>query len=826
MYSFVISMDNYFKDFGIMAPYMYPYMKDEKFEFIYTEEEKISNVFKNIKFSMQNRSSKGYEYQIIFVLSSYNNHKFCSGNLTNQINKIKLEILEKLKKVDLKCSVQFLVLDGVIKDSHRKPEDIEEYVALELDAKGYIDVPYVSHSDIERMLEIIFHSNESEKNPEIIIDEIRKQIFDKKKELIEKESVEGLAKYKNIEIHEKIINKLSQIIKELEKIKIMAKEEKKDNKEKTREFIYEIIARENYFFNYLFSKGDIEELKLAWGKGPDIGKDEEINDNHKKSIETSYEKIKKCFHNIVEAKKQDIQQYIKNNKNSKNDENIYLQERKLDNLIEEFERRYNKNYLKNIMEKGNVIGYLNKNKDLNSPINEIEEILKENYSLSKSLIEDNYRFISYEFIKNDKNKANENLVNIVYLIQFLIEYGEKRETDLRKGKIFRVEGIELDSKLNEIILKKYDLDLEAEKKTIDNKIQLLKKNIKIELYEPEASSLSKPNIKEIEIGFGPEMIDNEINDFDSNNKIAEEKLTVFIKEYESELIKYQENKMRLKPEKNSCETDNLEFTLDEMRKKIEIKRDEMVEMEKEIEITVKNDWIAKSKEGKYREKLERFLNIRPRGKVNPALISAVLVPICAYGFFTDLNIISLSFQIILFISTTMLTFTVHKNNNFKALKTLEDEIKRDYQNYSGKIEAKFEKKKNYIDKQVEHMAAERNIKILKNIQKIVGEEILKRTFYQNEIDKYRKNIEKIKEVFNNSKNKRTSELLYNEEEHSIKKDEIDYEKAPFENNLFIPSYYCGFPDNRKINIIRDEHISEFNPKNMFGCSSIKLKEQE
>lgn len=58
MYSFVISMDNYFKDFGIMAPYMYPYMKDEKFEFIYTEEEKISNVFKNIKFSMQNRSSK------------------------------------------------------------------------------------------------------------------------------------------------------------------------------------------------------------------------------------------------------------------------------------------------------------------------------------------------------------------------------------------------------------------------------------------------------------------------------------------------------------------------------------------------------------------------------------------------------------------------------------------------------------------------------------------------------------------------------------------------------------------------------------------------
>lgn len=846
MYSFVISMDKFFKNFGIALPYMYPYMKEKNFQYIFSENEDLDVIFKEIKFSIQNNGIK--DYQILYVISAQEELICCGGNLTNKIKKIEKEILKRLKNENLPVKqVNFLVLDGVQRDFNHSPKMVSEYVSENLDRKGYTDIPYITDDElvkIEKWCEESFKSShpliENEKEERIDYFSEKIEYFFKNKEIFIEDmenSVAGSAIFENIKHYRSVKNMLIAGVKNI----IRSGKSDSFDKGKIDDFLFNVLTQNNYFYNYLFSSQDLEKLKSSWGQGPKLGNNQDdLSTDIVEGIENFYQNFKKEFFNIVEKKEENIKKYKKYTMNKSKDkdkeslnkefqENIYIADGKegIKKIKDEFEKIYYKNYLKEIIEKKSL-----KSEELKSPVIEIKNILSREYAL-RSINLEKYNILKYFFNKKDDLKFNENTLSIAYLIQFFLEYSKQNSNILRRGIIYNIDEIELKTIHNNMILDKYRKNLEKEVENVEAQIQQINNRFEIKYFKSgdadfnaDKSFLSREEI----VRYDKWLSYNEINSFNEWNKKMSHSISEFILQSERELSEYQMKKMRLKQD-NSEEgiiKGKIEFEIDNKEKESKEIRNKLIEIEKEIDLNIKNNWLKTVEEKGLKEKLKTLLDRRMKEKTLICLVLlSMVMPVVSYGFFKHYNLLSLVVKMAGFALATGVIGYIQINRNKEKIEDLLKDIRSEYNSYTQILDRKLGKRKDLIDAHSESVASEKNNNILKTKKREIGEKIAILTFSRDEIKKHLETTNTLKVIFNSASHKNGIESIRDyETENQMPKieEKPNYEKPPFENFVFIPSQYCEIAKNREIQLVIEQQILQFQPENIFGCSSIKLIE--
>lgn len=835
MFSFIVSMDKSVKNLGLSEPYFYSYMKENKFKIIFLEDNSLEKIFKNIKFTIQNIGIK--KYQILFLIPSYEALEFYNGNLTNGIRRIDLNVLKLLEKENLKVEkINFLILDKLTRDFNEIPMRTEEYVAENLDEKGYIDLPSLSEKEMNeikklcgKFLENFPHNHAISKISYEDFCEKIDFIFENKINKIEdnKNAVEGSAIKENIKKYLEISRMLKNEIKKCVNI---------NTEEQLDKFLIELLKINNYYYNYLFSNYDLEELVDIWGKGPKInnlgnGADKVIA----KEAEELYQEVKKRFSEIIRKKIENIKVYKAITKKSSEgkgsfENSIYIDESKVLELESEFENRYFKNYLKEKINKMEI-NDLDSDK-IKSPVEEIKSLLKLKYSL-KSIKLEKYNIIKHKYNTEEKLRLNENMMGIAYLIQFLIEYSDQNLDKIRRGIVYNVKDIELKSIYNNVVLNKYKENLQEEIKKIEMSIDNMNSKILIKYYKIEDTPFHKNSIldnnREMPV-FDKWIALNDINKFNDYNDELDWDINTYLKESEIELAEYESKKIKLissLPEEIPGKIENEIERRKEIAQKL---RSELNEAEEKVQICIKNNWKEEFLKLGLRKKLKDALE--KRIKLQEVLIIAaisLMIPLVSYGYYTSFNWPSVFIKMIMAAFFTFLVGMHVVIKNKRDIDRIMENISTEYKRYSVQIKEKIELKRKMIEALAEYRAAEKNNMLLKVENKKINEEIIILTYSRNEIQKHLQMIDELIRVFNNAKSKNGFEKIedYEDERKMPKIDETpNYKAPPFENYVFIPSQYCDIEKNREIEIIIENQKINFNPKNTFGCSSIELSEDK
>lgn len=834
MITFLVNLSTEKINESSMKIYLYPYLKESKLRIIEgygVEYNDIVNEIKYYIYNSNNIKAERKEFQILIILPIFNEKvKYFGENLTNIIYEISEKIEEKLLEEKVEPNeVSYLVLDYLERDFMKKAIDINGGISEELNVDGYISSPIFTTDDILYIKTLYENSVKGKDKKEDIWFELSEELenfFRNKKELV-LSSDTGKIKDSAIIEHTKKYRVIEKDLRNTLKYEFNRGNIENINIESS---LIEILKRNDYYYEFIFNAFDLEKLYYIWEKNRIIMRGEEsynLSDEFIDRITRLKEELSEEIKKIIQQKKN----ALKNVSKTEKIENCYLREKTLEELQKDFLTNYLDKYLGEIIKTRTL-----KTQRIETVLEKMQMLLKKYYSLQKinSLQRNNiYRI---PFIKNNTLRYNENLIKFIYLIMFLIEYGEQKENYIGNGKILSLEDVKYRNYYLEELFNKYQNTLKNEEGNIEIKQKSLKASAEISYYTPQNSAYNKLSnetlISEKELpNFSKYYEENDIKEYKKNwLDDIEKKLDEYIEVSNEALIDYQSNKNKfmLSPKGKKEINKEIKDEVKECQEILEKARENLLEIEKNVKTEIKNEWKARNKNEISLTELEYILDTR-------SLKSDFyyLIILLSFGFILSLNskIGWISYQftlsgILIFIFMILVIMFYTVNEHYGRIKQILDTSKRVRDSYINELRGYFVVKKEYIDKQILYRVAEKNFLLAKKEEKKIEEKIELLGCYKEIIENHCQITDNILNTLKGIKSNSVDEKEYRNESFSNKLKELDSKKAPFENDIFNLSCYIEVEEYKKFNVLYNDQENLFVPQNMFGCDSIKIHEDE
>jgi|GEM_PF-5636803 len=833
MITFLINLSTEKISESTMKIYLYPYLKENKLRIIEGYGVDYNDIVNDIKYYIYNSNnikSEKKEFQLLIVLPIFNEKvKYFGENLTNNIYEVSEKIEEKLLEEKVEPNeVSYLVLDYLERDFMKKAININGGISEELNVDGYISSPIFAIDDIEKIEKLYKKSIAGKESKEDIRSDLREELenfFREKRELV-LESEIGKIKDSAIMEHPK---KYRAISKDLGST--LEYELNRGNIQNIDIYtnLVEILKRNDYYYDFLFNVFDLSKLQYIWEKNNIVMRGEESYNLSDEFIEKIvqlktelFEEIKKIISQKKEA--------LKNIKTEKG-ENCYLKERTLDEVQKEFVNNYLEKYLGEIIKTKAL-----RTQRIETPLERIKYLLRKYYSLQKITALQRNNIYRIPFIKNNTLRYNENLIKFIYLIMFLIEYGEQKEGYIGNGKILSLEDVKYRNYYLEELFNKYQNTLRNEEGNIDIRQKNLKSSAEVSYYAPQNSAYNvtsnETRISEKETPeFSKYYEENDIKEYKREwLEDIDAKLDKYIDESNEALFDYQnsKNKFMLTPKGKKEINKDIKDEVKECQEILERAREDLLEVEKNVKTEIKNEWKLRNKNEISLVELENILDMRPlKGD------TIWLVVLLIFAFILSLNpktsLISLQFAIsgvIVFalMAITLMVLTV--NGHYGRIKQMMNTSKRIRDSYVNELRECFNVKKEYIDKQILYRVAEKNFLLAKKEEKKIEEKIELLGCYKEIIENHCQITDNILNTLKGMRNDSVDEKEYRNERFSNKLEDLDSKKAPFENDIFNLSCYIEVEEYKKFNVLYNDQENLFIPQNIFGCDSIKIYEDE
>lgn len=836
MITFLINLSTEKISESTMKIYLYPYLKENKLRIIEGYGLEYNDIVNDIKYYIYNSDnikSERKEFQLLIVLPIFSEKvKYFGGNLTNNIYEVSEKIEERLLEEKVEPNeVSYLVLDYLERDFIKKAIDINGGISEELNVDGYVSSPIFTIDDIENIEKLYKKSIEGKENKEEAWSALKEELenfFREKKELVYNTETGKI--------------KDSAIIEHTKKYRIIAKDlestlryefSKKDLQiMNIQNNLVEILKKNDYYYDFLFNVLDLKKLQFIWEKNNIVMREEEsynLSDEFIEKIAQLKEELFEEIRKIISQKKEALKNIIKSEKG----ENCYLREKTLDEVQKEFVNNYLEKYLGEIIKTKTL-----KTQRVETPLERIKYLLKKYYSLQKISSLQRNNIYRIPFIKNNTLKYNENLIKFIYLIMFLMEYGEQKEGYIGNGKSLSLEDVKYRKYYLEELFNKYQNTLRNEEGNIDIRQKNLKTSAEISYYAPQNVTDNRfyngNKIKEKEL---PEFLKYyEENDIKRYKKEwledIEVKLDEYIDETNEALFDYQnrKNKFMLAPKGKKEIDKDIKNEVKECQEILEKAREELNEIKEKVNIEIKNEWRKENEndQGISLVDLEKLLDTRPLKEDTFKLI-ILLTVIFIFSLNPKISLISFQFAIsgvVLFVLMSFVIMFLTVNGHYGKIKQMMDASKRVRDSYLRKLDEEFDRKKEYIDKQICYRIAEKNFLLAKKEEKKIEEKIELLGCYKEIIENHCQITDNILNTLKGMKNNSVDEKDYRNESFSNKLEDLNSKKAPFENDIFNLSRYIEVEEYKKFNVLYNDQENLFVPQNIFGCDSIKIYEDE
>lgn len=834
MITFLINLSTEKISESTMKIYLYPYLKENKLRIIEGYGLEYNDIVNDIKYYIYNSNnikSERKEFQLLIVLPIFNEKvKYFGENLTNNIYEVSEKIEERLLEEKIEPNeVSYLVLDYLERDFMKKAIDINGGISEELNVAGYISSPIFTIDDIKNIEKLYKKSREGKENKEEIWSTLKEELenfFREKKELVLDTEI-GKIKDSAIVEHTKKYRIIARDLENTLKYEFSKKDIPNINIENS---LVEILKRNDYYYDFLFNVFDLGKLQFIWERNNIVMRGEEsynLSDEFIEKIaqlkEELFEEIKK----IISQKKEALKNVIKSEKG----ENCYLREKTLEEVQKEFVNNYLEKYLGEIIKTKTL-----KTQRVETPLERVKYLLKKYYSLQKigSLQRNNiYRI---PFIKNNTLKYNENLIKFIYLTMFLMEYGEQKEGYIGNGKSLSLEDVKYRKYYLEELFNKYQNTLRNEEGNIDIRQKNLKSSAEISYYAPQNGIYNKLNNENLIVEketpeFSKYYEENDIREYTKNwLEDIDTKLDKYIDESNEALFDYQnsKNKFMLAPKGKKEINKDIKAEVKECQEILERAREDLLEVEKNVKIEIKNEWILRNKNEISLVELENILDMRPL-KSDTIWLMVLLIFAFIFSLNPKTSLISLQFTIsgvVVFalMAITLMALTV--NGHYGRIKQMMNTSKRIKDSYINELRECFSVKKEYIDKQILYRVAEKNFLLAKKEEKKIEEKIELLGCYKEIIENHCQITDNILNTLKGMRNNSVDEKEYRNERFSNKLEDLNSKKAPFENDIFNLSCYIEVEEYKKFNVLYNDQENLFVPQNIFGCDSIKIYEDE
>lgn len=833
MITFLINLSTEKISESTMKIYLYPYLKENKLRIIegygidYTD---IVNDIKYYIYNSNNIKSERKEFQLLIVLPIYNEKiKYFGENLTNNIYEVSEKIEEKLIEEKVEPSeVSYLILDYLERDFMKKATNINGGISEELNVDGYVSSPIFTIDDIEK-IEELYKKNIAEKDSKediwFDLSEELENFFREKRELI-LESEVGKIKDSAIIEHPK---KYKVILRDLESTLKFELDRGNIQDVNIYNNLVEILKRNDYYYDFLFNVFDLSKLQYIWEKNNIVMRGEESYNLSDEFIE----KVKQLKAGLFEEIKNIISQKKEALRNTKAEkvENCYLRERTLDEIQKEFVNNYLEKYLGEIIKTKAL-----KTQRIETPLERMKYLLKKHYSLQKISSLQRNNIYRIPFIKNNTLRYNENLIKFIYLIMFLMEYGERKEGYIGNGKILSLEDVKYRNYYLEELFGKYQNTLRNEEGNIDIKQKNLKSSAEISYYTPQNGTYNKLSNESLIVEkdtpeFSKYYEENDIKEYKRDwLEDIEIKLDKYIDESNEALFDYQnsKNKFMLTPKGKKEIDKDIKDEVKECQEILEKAREDLLEIEKNVKTEIKNEWKLRNKNEISLTELENILDMRPL-RSDTIQLEALLIFAFIFSLNPKTSLISLQFSIsgvVVFALMAIILMTLTINGHYGRIKQMMNASKRIRDSYINELRECFNVKKEYIDKQILYRVAEKNFLLAKKEEKKIEEKIELLGCYKEIIENHCQITDNILNTLKGMRNNSVDEKEYRNEGFSNKLEDLDSKKAPFENDIFNLSCYIEVEEYKKFNVLYNDQENLFVPQNIFGCDSIKIYEDE
>lgn len=829
MITFLINLSKEKIAENTMKVYLYPYLKENNLRIIDKNNMEYEDIVNEIKYYMHNNENVknvAKEFQILIILAIYDEkNKYFGKNLTNSIHEIVEKFEKRLGEENLEpVQIGYLVLDSFERDFKKKAYDINSAISEELNVDGYISSPIITRKDILKLNNIYKKILEENLSKEDIKERLNDELINFFKEKNEKISETEMGKIKDAAVnkHPKKYNEIYKTLKNTLEYEIDKKNIEEINFEK---IFIEILKSKEYYYDFLFNTEDINKLKIIWEKNNITPKGEEsfnLSDNFVKKIENLINDLDEEIEKIIISKKEALK-FVSDSKNSKN---CYLNERNLENIRKSFKKDYLDKYLSKIVNTKKLEGTR-----ISTPAEKLKYLLKEYYSLHLGT-NNIYRI---PFIEKNTLKYNENSINLIYFIMFLIEYGEKKESYIEKGRVLSIENTKYRKIYLENLFYKYTTTLQKEKEEIKRKQDILKSSARIDYYtspDPAYTVSKEEDISNKKLPeYGIFYNEDDFRDYKENwLKDLNTLFDKYIEESNEKLLSYKNTKNKFKINKLEKEINkNIKEEVKSCQKKLEKANKELRKAEEKVKIDITNEWEDKNEKEVSLKDLESLLEKRPL-KYDVFGVSLIIVVCFATCTFTQrADFIFQNFVylliIILGIILAITAYSTLKNHRGKICQII-NASKRIKNKYIRELREEFHTKKDYIDKQTSYRIAEKNLLLAKKEEKKIEGKIELLGCYNEILDNHCEIISVILGTIKGIKDNSISEKDYEGENFNTKLKELDSEKAPFENDIFNLTNYIEIEEYKKFNILYNSQENEFNPRNIFGCENIEIIEDE
>lgn len=853
MITFLVNFDKDIDNIELTKLYFYPYLKEQKIKIINSSNKKNEDIFNEIKYYIYNSGhlkKTKKEFQLLFIVPIFDDKNFYfNKNLTNTVLNIKEELLNKLLEEKLEADyINFITIDNLERDFVSNPFNVNAAIAEELDKNGYTLAPIIYFQELQeiesewkKLLKNIegieFSSNSYER-----LTDLEKDKVDSLKEIFY--SIDSLIKIKREAIDENMIGAIddSAIRSHIKKYELFKKKLRNDlehdfkmrvdsiKKIDIKNVMLSTLKMDGYYYEYLFNKNDLLKLEEFWNKNnPSLSEEELFNlsNSYVEKLKVVKVEVEKIVDEIVDKKLIGL-----NSLNLKVDEqlnNIYIDKRTIKQIGERFKDRFIKKKLEIIISEKAL-----KDGKLINPVEVLKDLLKENYSLERATRQNNYKIFRIPFEKKNTLEFNQNLLKLSYFILFLVEYAEKKESYIYNGRYFNLEKIDYKKNYNNMIFDRYIEILCREKSRIEAEKKSLKSNLEIEYYTPTNESFrdlgSLKNISKIDTpNFEKMFYPNEIDRYFEWINDVERLFTDYLDKSSEILFEYQSDKNRfLTTPRGKKQIDiTIEQEVAEKKSKLDELRKEIGVIEEKIEIDIKNNWRKQIEKNLDSNELKSLLQKRPTNTDLIKLVSLSLIQIFIYGYYKNLEsflVISVNVLVtavvISAIILILLTSLKGKIKSFLAMAI------RERNDYSNLLIRKMELKKEHIDKEIEIRIGEKNYQLARRKEEELNEQQELLEYYKNQIDLHSQNANELKRIFNNSTKRTTDEQNYLNETFNVKLPELDYKKAPFENDKFNPCKYIEIAQYKDLIIYINQQENLISPQYLFGCHSISLSEDK
>ena len=827
--------------------FLYPYLKEQKLRIIDGYSKDYDNILSEIKYYMYNSSSiknAKKEFQVFVLLSVFNEKEvYFGGNLTNTVTEIYKNLEERLAEEKLEpSSVSYLVLDHFERDFNGTPFDLNAAISEELNVKGYIETPVVTYDDIMELKKayskILKDDQLSEEEVFLELEDIIRTYFkDKEDSILQTE-------------FGKIVD--SAVRKHLQKYNILKSNlleslryDKKDGiiqPSKFEEIFISILKINGCFYDYLFTTDDLKELESVYNACAPLLKEEEkfnLSEEFIKKVKNLIEKLDEAITQIIKKKKDILEIIDKKDKKGQLSKNCYINKNTLNSIEKKFREEYLGRYLKKIIDSRRMDTPL-----LTTPVDKLKGLLNAVYSLKKIFIYRRNNMYRIPFHRNNNSKYNENILNYTYFMMFLMEYGENKDYYLENGKFLYLDKIEYRIKYLTEIFEKYTRTLEKEKMDINYRQGQLKNTAEIHYYRSKDKE-KDANYKNIKVdGSIANCMQTSVEFFYDNDTFKKYKsdwldfikkgLDLYIDTAEEGLSVYQnkENEFANIPRSKEKINQNIEIEVKEREADLHNCRVALGKCEKDVVIDVKNEWKKLNDENAPEELIKENLERRPNLRDVTFLcgsVSAIFAFASGMGAFVKYSSFSaaLVVGIIGFVITVILFalvvghFCAKPRKEARRLIGISNRIKNEYTEKLHKI---FDKRKEYIDRQVKCKIAEKNYGLARQEEKRINAEIEILGSYIEIINNHCQIIENVSNTLKNLKYQDVNEMEYINESFNGKLKKLDSQRAPFENSIFNLNSYIEIQEYKKFCVNYNGQENSLYPENIFGCEVINIQE--